>query len=122
MRWILALALALAAGLGSLYGLTGGFTVLTAEAARRQDVARHPRAIPAAEVLETIDFRQRDEFAAFLKNAGTGIPEQRWKWEDPGDFGGAPAHVRAALIQHRPKAAPTTAAPADKSIASAREK
>lgn len=51
MRWILALALALAAGLGSLYGLTGGFTVLTAEAARRQDVARHPRAIPAAEVL-----------------------------------------------------------------------
>ena len=51
MRWILALALALAAGLGSLYGLTGGFTVLTAEAARRQDVARHPRAIPPAEVL-----------------------------------------------------------------------
>lgn len=51
MRWILALALALAAGLGALYGLTGGFTVLTAEAARRQDVARHPRAIPAAEVL-----------------------------------------------------------------------
>jgi protein SCO1/2 len=51
VRWILALALALAAGLGSLYGLTGGFTVLTAEAARRQDVARHPRAIPAAEVL-----------------------------------------------------------------------
>lgn len=51
MRWILALALALAAGIGSLYGLTDGFTVLTAEAARRQDVARHPRAIPAAEVL-----------------------------------------------------------------------
>jgi protein SCO1/2 len=51
VRWILALALALAAGLGSLYGLTGGFTVLTAEAARRQDVARHPRAIPAVEVL-----------------------------------------------------------------------
>jgi protein SCO1/2 len=51
VRWILALALALAAGLGALYGLTGGFTVLTAEAARRQDVARHPRAIPAAEVL-----------------------------------------------------------------------
>ncbi|MFA7476104.1 MAG: SCO family protein [Castellaniella sp.] len=51
MRWILALMLALAAGLGALYGLTGGFTVLTAEDARRQDVARHPRPIPAAEVL-----------------------------------------------------------------------
>ncbi|MDY0309322.1 MAG: SCO family protein [Castellaniella sp.] len=51
MRWILALAVALAAGLGALYGLTDGFTVLTAEAARRQDVARNPRPIPAVQVL-----------------------------------------------------------------------
>ncbi|GAA0777709.1 SCO family protein [Castellaniella ginsengisoli] len=51
MRWVFALVLAFAAGLGALYGLTGGFTVLTAEEARRQDVARAPRAIPAAEVL-----------------------------------------------------------------------
>lgn len=51
MRWILALVLALAAGVGSLYGLTDGFTVLTTEAARRQDVARSPRAIPAVSVL-----------------------------------------------------------------------
>ncbi|WP_368642412.1 SCO family protein [Castellaniella ginsengisoli] len=51
MRWVFALVLAFAAGLGALYGLTGGFTVLTAEEARRQDVAQAPRAIPAAEVL-----------------------------------------------------------------------
>ncbi|MFC4297369.1 SCO family protein [Castellaniella hirudinis] len=51
MRWILALTLALAAGIGSLYGLTDGFAVLTAEDARRQDVARQPRAIPAIEAL-----------------------------------------------------------------------
>jgi len=51
VRWVFALVLAFAAGLGALYGLTGGFTVLTAEEARRQDVARAPRAIPAAEVL-----------------------------------------------------------------------
>lgn len=62
MRWIVALALALAAGLGSLYGLTDGFAVLTAEDARRQDVAQHPRAIPATEVLaedgRVLDLRQ----------------------------------------------------------------
>ncbi len=34
-----------------MYGLTDGFTVLTAEDARRQDVARSPRAIPAIEAL-----------------------------------------------------------------------
>ncbi len=62
MRWIVALALALAAGLGSLYGLTDGFAVLTAEDARRQDVAQHPRAIPATAVLaedgRVLDLRQ----------------------------------------------------------------
>ena len=50
MRWVCALMLALAVGLGSLYGLTDGFTVLTAEAARRQDVADHPRAIPVVQL------------------------------------------------------------------------
>jgi protein SCO1/2 len=62
VRWIVALALALAAGLGSLYGLTDGFAVLTAEDARRQDVAQHPRAIPATAVLaedgRVLDLRQ----------------------------------------------------------------
>lgn len=48
MRWVLSLALALAAGIGVLYSLTDGFTVLTAEAARRQAIAAHPRDIPAA--------------------------------------------------------------------------
>jgi protein SCO1/2 len=48
MRWVLSLALALAAGIGVLYSLTDGFTVLTAEAARRQAIAANPRSIPAA--------------------------------------------------------------------------
>jgi protein SCO1/2 len=52
MRWVIALVLALAAGLGGIYGLTDGFTVLTAEAARRQDIAAHPRAVPAARILD----------------------------------------------------------------------
>ena len=51
MRWVCALVLALAAGLGALYGLTDGFTALTAETARRADVARHPRPIPDTAVL-----------------------------------------------------------------------
>ena len=51
MRWVCALVLALAAGIGALYGLTDGLTVLTAEAARRQDVASHPRALPTARLL-----------------------------------------------------------------------
>ncbi|MGB6007964.1 SCO family protein [Castellaniella sp.] len=48
MRWVLSMVLALAAGIGVLYSLTDGFTVLTAEAARRQAIAAHPRDIPAA--------------------------------------------------------------------------
>lgn len=51
-RWLLSLTLALLAGVGSLYVLTDHFTVLTAEAARRQAVAQHPRAIPATRILE----------------------------------------------------------------------
>jgi len=62
MRWVFALVLALAAGVGALYGLSDGFTVLTAEAARRQDVAAHPRAIPTAQVLagdgHSVDLRR----------------------------------------------------------------
>lgn len=52
MRWVLSLVLALAAGIGVLYSLTDGFTVLTAEGARRQDIAAHPRDIPAVQVLD----------------------------------------------------------------------
>lgn len=51
MRWVLALALALVAGIASIYSLTDGFTVLTTEAARRQAVAINPRPIPDAQVL-----------------------------------------------------------------------
>ena len=51
MRLVLALVLALVVGLGSLYAVTDGFTVLTAEGARRQDVAAHPRVLPLAQVL-----------------------------------------------------------------------
>lgn len=54
MRWALALVLALIAGIGSIYSLTDGFTVLTTEAARRQAVAISPRHVPDAKVL-TID-------------------------------------------------------------------
>lgn len=53
MRLVLALVLALMAGLGSLYALTSGFTVLTAEGARRQSIAAHPRALPATLVLDS---------------------------------------------------------------------
>lgn len=52
MRLVLALVFALVAGLGSLYAITDGYTVLTAEGARRQDVAAHPRALPDALVLD----------------------------------------------------------------------
>jgi len=51
MRWALALLLALAAGAGSLYWVTAGFTALTAEDARRQAVASDPRPLPDARVL-----------------------------------------------------------------------
>ncbi|TAN28949.1 MAG: SCO family protein [Castellaniella sp.] len=53
MRLVLALVFALMAGLGSLYAVTSGFTVLTAEGARRQSVAAHPRVLPDAMVLDS---------------------------------------------------------------------
>lgn len=53
MRLVLALVLALVAGVGSLYAVTSGFTVLTAEGARRQSVAAHPRVLPEAMVLDS---------------------------------------------------------------------
>lgn len=58
MRWVVSLVLALVAGIGVLYGLTNGFTVLTAEAARRQAVAGQPRPIPAALVLDAAGRQQ----------------------------------------------------------------
>lgn len=51
MRWFLTLVVALATGVGALYGLTDGFTVVTAESARRLDVAQHPRAIHDAQIV-----------------------------------------------------------------------
>jgi len=51
MRWILALMLALFVGTGALYGLTDGFTVVTAESARRQAVARQPRLLHDAQLI-----------------------------------------------------------------------
>ncbi|MFA7391648.1 MAG: SCO family protein [Pigmentiphaga sp.] len=55
MRWFLALVLALLAGAGALYGLTDGFTAVTAESARRQAVARQPRPIHDARIINTKD-------------------------------------------------------------------
>lgn len=52
LRWALALVLALTAGAGVLYGLTDGFTVLTSEGARRQEIARHPRKLPPIQLLD----------------------------------------------------------------------
>lgn len=51
MRWVLALLLALLAGVGALYWVTAGFSVVTAEAARRQAVAAEPRPLPDARML-----------------------------------------------------------------------
>lgn len=51
MRWIFALAFVLVIGAGSIYILTDGLTVVTAESARRQSVAREPRAIRDAHVV-----------------------------------------------------------------------
>jgi protein SCO1/2 len=55
VRWVLSLVLALAAGIGLLYGLTDGYTALTAETARRQAIARQPRDIPPALVRNASD-------------------------------------------------------------------
>src|SRR5690606_31614582 len=52
MRWALTLLLALLAGIGALYGLTDGFTVLTAESARRQEVALAPRDLQDARIID----------------------------------------------------------------------
>jgi len=52
MRWVLSLMLALVAGITPLYIATGGFTVVTAEAARRQSVSQHPRPIQDAQMLD----------------------------------------------------------------------
>ncbi len=55
MRWILGLALALLAGLISIYTVTDGFTVVTAEAARRRDVERDPPVLLGARVVNEAD-------------------------------------------------------------------
>src|SRR5690606_11570691 len=52
MRWTLTLLLALTVGLGALYGLTDGFSVVTAESARRREVALSPRSLADAQVVD----------------------------------------------------------------------
>lgn len=68
MRWVLSLVLALAAGIGVLYSLTDGFTVLTAEAARRQAIAAQPRELPAVQVLD--DTGSLESFKRNLQDDG----------------------------------------------------
>lgn len=63
MRWVLAIALALFAGIASLYSLTNGFTVLTAEAARRQAVAIDPRPVP-----DTLVLTEKDDVQSLINN------------------------------------------------------
>ncbi|MER1939312.1 MULTISPECIES: SCO family protein [unclassified Castellaniella] len=68
MRWVISLVVALAAGVGVLFGLTSGFTALTAETARRQDIQVHPREIPSARVLT--DSGQQQSLRRLLHDDG----------------------------------------------------
>ena len=52
MRWLLSMLLALITGLASLFAVTDGFTVLTAESARRQAIARQARSVPETTVFD----------------------------------------------------------------------
>lgn len=52
MRWVASLVLAFMVGVGALAWQTDGFTALTAEAARRNEVAAHPRPLPAVQVFD----------------------------------------------------------------------
>ncbi len=51
LRWFLALLLALTAGIGAIYVVTAGFSVLTAEGARRQAIARQPVELPSLQLV-----------------------------------------------------------------------
>lgn len=68
MRWVVSLVLALVTGVGVLYALTNGFTVLTAEDARRQAIAAEPRPVVLAEVLDAADLHQT--FSRHLQDDG----------------------------------------------------
>lgn len=52
MRWIASLLLAFGLGVGALYWQTDGFTALTAEDARRNEVAAHPRLLPSVQMFD----------------------------------------------------------------------
>lgn len=52
MRWVVSLLLAFGLGVGALYWQTNGFTALTAEDARRNEVAASPRPIPDVQVFD----------------------------------------------------------------------
>lgn len=52
MRWVAALLLAFGLGVGALYWQTEGFTVVTAEDARRNEVAASPRLLPSVQMFD----------------------------------------------------------------------
>lgn len=52
MRWVVSLLLAFGLGIGALYWQTDGFTALTAEDARRNEVAASPRPLPAVQLFD----------------------------------------------------------------------
>ncbi|MBV6272876.1 SCO family protein [Alcaligenaceae bacterium CGII-47] len=52
MRWVVSLLLAFLAGGAALYWQTDGFTALTAEDARRNEIAANPRPVPAVQVFD----------------------------------------------------------------------
>lgn len=52
MRWIASLVLAFCIGAGALYWQTNGFTALTAEDARRNEVAANPRPLPPVQIFD----------------------------------------------------------------------
>src|SRR5690606_161393 len=51
MKLLLAVLVVAVLGIGAQWAQTDGFTALTTEAARRADIARHPRALPDAALV-----------------------------------------------------------------------
>lgn len=68
MKLFVALLLVCILGVGALYAQTDGFTVVTTEAARRDSVARHPRALPDAAL--TFASGRRDGLLDALRTDG----------------------------------------------------
>ncbi|HWK72498.1 MAG TPA: SCO family protein [Burkholderiaceae bacterium] len=68
MKLLLAVLVIAVLGIGALWAQTDGFTALTTEAARRADIARHPRALPDAALLTRSG--ERVSLADDLRNDG----------------------------------------------------